>query len=165
MHRSVQQTRATTSPAPLPPGWAEASLSGHGCAGPTRRHIRVTSGEKAILVSGLLAEAAEQGAFRAVEPRPATLQFLNLHHHTYQWVEPDGRWEPAFLSREYCATLFRGFGASDSAVPDVEERVAAFKRNRPELPPAPRPRGRRPGPPEAGPRCAPRDVRRTRRGP
>jgi TetR/AcrR family transcriptional regulator, cholesterol catabolism regulator len=86
------------------------------------------------LVSGLLTEAVEEGSFRAFEARLATLQFLNLHNHTYQWVKPGGRWDPAFLSREYCATLFRGFGAPDGALSDVEERAAVFKRDRPELP-------------------------------
>jgi len=86
------------------------------------------------LITDLLTEAIEQGTFRAVEPRLATLQFLNLHNHTYQWVRPDGRWDAAFLSREYCATLFRGFAASGSDLADVEERAAAFKRDRPDLP-------------------------------
>lgn len=87
-----------------------------------------------LLISGLLAEAVEQGAFRAVELRLATLQFLNLHNHTYQWVRPDGRWDPAFLSREYCTTLLRGFGAADRDVSEVEERAVEFKRDRPDLP-------------------------------
>ncbi|MGW2651995.1 hypothetical protein ACWC2T_45885 [Streptomyces sp. NPDC001393] len=62
------------------------------------------------LISGLLAEAVGQGTFRALPPRLATVQFLNLHNHTYQWVKPDVQWDAAFLAREYCATLFRGFG-------------------------------------------------------
>jgi AcrR family transcriptional regulator len=86
------------------------------------------------LVTGLLNEAVEAGAFRALEPRLATLQFLNLHNHTYQWVRPDGQWDAAFLSREYCATLFRGFAASSIDLADIEEQVAAFKRNRPGRP-------------------------------
>lgn len=86
------------------------------------------------LVTGLLKEAVEDGSFRAIEPRLATLQFLNLHNHTYQWVKPAGRWDAAFLSREYCATLFRGFGAADGDLSEVEERAAEFKRDRPELP-------------------------------
>ncbi|MBD0735110.1 TetR/AcrR family transcriptional regulator [Streptomyces sp. CBMA29] len=85
------------------------------------------------LITGLLTEAVEQGTFRALEPRLATLQFLNLHNHTYQWVQPGGRWDAAFLSREYCSTLFRGFAASIGDLPDVEEQAAAFKRDRPEL--------------------------------
>ncbi|RMB85112.1 TetR/AcrR family transcriptional regulator [Streptomyces shenzhenensis] len=86
------------------------------------------------LVSTLLMEAVERGTFQPFEPRLATLQFLNLHNHTYQWVRPDGPWDPAFLSRQYCATLFRGFGAAEGTLPDVEKRAAAFKRDRPELP-------------------------------
>ncbi|MCX4767726.1 TetR/AcrR family transcriptional regulator [Streptomyces sp. NBC_01275] len=86
------------------------------------------------LITGLLTEAAEQGAFRMPEPRLATLQFLNLHNHTYQWVRPGGRWDPAYLSRAYCATLFRGFGAAESSLDDAEERAAAFKADRQELP-------------------------------
>ncbi|MER6961973.1 TetR/AcrR family transcriptional regulator [Streptomyces sp. NPDC000618] len=86
------------------------------------------------LISGLLTEAVEQGTFRTMPPRLATLQFLNLHNHTYQWVNPDGDWDAAFLAHEYCATLFRGFGAPDHALPRVEELAEAFKRDRPELP-------------------------------
>ncbi|MFJ1805835.1 MULTISPECIES: TetR/AcrR family transcriptional regulator [unclassified Streptomyces] len=86
------------------------------------------------LISALLAEAVEQGTFRAMPPRLATLQFLNLHNHTYQWVRTDGPWDAAFLSGEYCATLFRGFGAPDHALPKLEERAEAFKRDRPDLP-------------------------------
>jgi AcrR family transcriptional regulator len=86
------------------------------------------------LISGLLAEAVEQGAFRAIEPRLATLQFLNLHNHTYQWLRPDGAWDAAFLSGEYCTTLFRGFAASGATLPDVEEQVTRFKRELPDRP-------------------------------
>ncbi|NNN29286.1 TetR/AcrR family transcriptional regulator [Streptomyces sp. S3(2020)] len=86
------------------------------------------------VVKGLLTEAIEQDAFRAVDPRVATLQFLNLHNHTYQWAKPGGRWDAAFLSREYCGTLLRGFGAPGAVLPDVEREAEAFKRDRPDLP-------------------------------
>ncbi|MET7680444.1 TetR/AcrR family transcriptional regulator [Streptomyces sp. NPDC005423] len=86
------------------------------------------------LITGLLTEAAGQGDFRLPEPRLATLQFLNLHNHTYQWVKPGGRWDPAHLSRQYCVTLFRGLGAADGALGAVEERAATFRRLRPHLP-------------------------------
>ncbi|MEV8544104.1 TetR/AcrR family transcriptional regulator [Streptomyces sp. NPDC051572] len=86
------------------------------------------------LVRGLFTEAARQGACRTMPPRLATLQFLNLHNHTYQWVKPDGEWNPAQLSREYCDTLLRGFGAPDADLTDMEEKAAAFKRNCPDLP-------------------------------
>ncbi|WP_416968020.1 TetR/AcrR family transcriptional regulator [Streptomyces sp. 4F14] len=85
-------------------------------------------------VSDLLEEAVEQGTFRAMPPRLATLQFLNLHNHTYQWVNPEGDWDAPYLSREYCATLFRGFGAPDHLLPKVEEQAEAFKREHPGLP-------------------------------
>ncbi|WP_460062798.1 TetR family transcriptional regulator [Streptomyces sp. YKOK-I1] len=85
------------------------------------------------LISALLAEAMEQSTFRTMEPRLGTLQFLNLHNHTYQWVNPDGQWDAAFLAREYCTTLFRGFGAPDHALPRIEEQAEAFKRDHPGL--------------------------------
>lgn len=96
-----------------------------------------------LLITGLLTEAVEQGTFRAVEPHLATLQFLNLHNHTYQWVRPDGSWDAAFLSGEYCSTLFRGFAASVGDLPDVEALAVEFKRARPELPSIPRRCGKR----------------------
>lgn len=86
------------------------------------------------LITDLLTEAVEQGTFRAFESHLGTLQFLNLHNHTYQWVKPEGRWDAADLSREYCSTLFRGFAAPGATLPDVEELAARFKRDRPDLP-------------------------------
>ncbi|MEU4658441.1 TetR/AcrR family transcriptional regulator [Streptomyces sp. NPDC023723] len=86
------------------------------------------------LVSGLLAAAADEAVVRTGHIRLATLQFLNLHNHTYQWVRTDGPWGPAFLSRQYCDTLFRGLGATDSGLDAVEARAETFKRERPDLP-------------------------------
>ncbi|MFJ8927551.1 TetR/AcrR family transcriptional regulator [Streptomyces sp. NPDC102364] len=86
------------------------------------------------LVMTLLSEAMDRGILRAFAPRLAMLQFFNLHNHTYQWVRPEGAWDPAYLSKEYCATLFRGFGAPDHALPTVEERAAEFKRSHPGRP-------------------------------
>ncbi|MEU6140613.1 TetR/AcrR family transcriptional regulator [Streptomyces sp. NPDC047081] len=103
----------------------------------TGDHLHTLLGQRAEferLVRGLLTEAVEQGTFRAMPPRLATLQFLNLHNHTYQWAKPGGRWDAAQLSREYCDTLLRGFGAPGAVLPDVEEKAAAFKRERPDLP-------------------------------
>ncbi|MEV0469188.1 TetR/AcrR family transcriptional regulator [Streptomyces prunicolor] len=85
------------------------------------------------LITGLLAEAVEEGTFRVVELDLATLQFVNLHHPTYQWVWPEGRWDATLLSAEYCATLFRGFAVSVDGLPDVEALAAEFKRTRPAL--------------------------------
>ncbi|MFD9323912.1 TetR/AcrR family transcriptional regulator [Streptomyces sp. NPDC060053] len=103
----------------------------------TGDHLRTLLGQRAEfeqLVRGLLTEAMKRGGFRAVDPHVATLQFLNLHNHTYQWVKPDGRWDAAYLSREFCDTLLRGFGAPEAALPAVEEGAEAFKRDRPDLP-------------------------------
>ncbi|MET7481274.1 TetR/AcrR family transcriptional regulator [Streptomyces sp. NPDC005648] len=86
------------------------------------------------VVRGLLTEAMGQGRFRPLDARVATLQFLNLHNHTYQWVKPDGRWDAAQLSREYCDTLLRAFAAPGAVLPDVEAAAEAFKRDRPDLP-------------------------------
>ncbi|MGW2824358.1 TetR/AcrR family transcriptional regulator [Streptomyces sp. NPDC001443] len=86
------------------------------------------------LVSDLLSEASEQGSLQPVQSRLATLQFLNLHHHTYQWVRTDGPWDPAFLSGEYCETLFRGLGADESTLREVEEEARSFKSAHPGLP-------------------------------
>lgn len=96
------------------------------------------------LVKSLLVEAMNTGAFRRMDPRLAMLQFLNLHNHTYQWVKPTGRWDAAYLSKEYCATLFAGFNG-DYDLAGLESRVRRFRnRRREELadpeagPPAPR---------------------------
>ncbi|MEU6200765.1 TetR/AcrR family transcriptional regulator [Streptomyces sp. NPDC047061] len=85
------------------------------------------------VVAGLLSEAMEQHVLRTMPARLATLQFLNLHNHTYQWVNPEGQWDAELLSREYCATLFRGFGAPDHALPKIEEQAEAFKQEHPGL--------------------------------
>ncbi|MFI5473416.1 TetR/AcrR family transcriptional regulator [Streptomyces cacaoi] len=103
----------------------------------TGDHLQTLLGRRAEferLVRGLLTKAMERGSFRAVDPHVATLQFLNLHNHTYQWVKPDGHWDAAYLSRAYCDTLLRGFGAPGAALPDVEKAAEAFKRDRPDLP-------------------------------
>ncbi|WP_194903841.1 TetR/AcrR family transcriptional regulator [Catenulispora rubra] len=86
------------------------------------------------MITDLLTEAVELGTFRELDTRLATLQFLNMHNHTYQWLRPDGRWDADFLSREYCTTLFRGFAAPGRRLPDVEKQAAEFKRDRPDQP-------------------------------
>ncbi|WP_326565611.1 TetR/AcrR family transcriptional regulator [Amycolatopsis rhabdoformis] len=79
------------------------------------------------IVLEILTAAMDSGAFRRLDPRLAMLQFLNLHNHTYQWARPDGPWDAAFLSREYCATLISGFCSPGYDVADLEERVAQFR--------------------------------------
>lgn len=81
------------------------------------------------IVKSLLSEAMETGAFRRMDSRLAMLQFLNLHNHTYQWAKPTGRWDAAYLSKEYCATLFGGFIA-DYDLARLESRVQRFRNRR-----------------------------------
>jgi TetR/AcrR family transcriptional regulator, cholesterol catabolism regulator len=90
-------------------------------------------GEFERIVANLLSEAMDEGTFREMNIRLATFQFLNMHNHTYQWVNPDGEWGAAHLSREYCATLFRGFGHDSGDLRSVENRVERFLRENPGL--------------------------------
>ncbi|ADJ48864.1 TetR family transcriptional regulator [Amycolatopsis mediterranei S699] len=78
------------------------------------------------IVEGLLVAAMDIGSFRKLDPRLATLQFLNLHNHTYQWVKPGGDWDAEYLSREYCATLISGFRSPDYQCDDLEERMVGI---------------------------------------
>lgn len=78
------------------------------------------------VVQRLLVRAMENGSFRRLDPRLATLQFLNMHHHTYRWIRPGGEWDAEYLSREYCATLFGGFAGSGCRFDDLEDRVADY---------------------------------------
>lgn len=79
------------------------------------------------VVSNILAEAMAVGALRRMDPRLATLQFFNLHNYSYQWLRPDGEWSSADLAREYCATLFGGFGAPGYDVHGIEDAVLDFR--------------------------------------
>lgn len=91
------------------------------------------------IVEGVLVDCMEAGAFRKLDPRLATLQFLNLHNHTYQWVKPGGEWTAEVLSREYCATLISGF-RSDTYQPDgLEDRALEMLGIRKTASPAPVP--------------------------
>ncbi|MDT2005566.1 TetR/AcrR family transcriptional regulator [Rhodococcus opacus] len=78
------------------------------------------------LVEELLVEAMDDGSFRKLDPRLATLQFLNMHNHTYQWVKPGGDWDAETLSREYCATLISGFRNPTYHVDDLEDRMREY---------------------------------------
>ncbi|MET7482300.1 TetR/AcrR family transcriptional regulator [Streptomyces sp. NPDC005538] len=89
------------------------------------------------IVEGLLLQAMEDGSFRRIEPRLATLQFLNLHNHTYQWVKLDGEWNADFLAQQYCETLFRGFAAPGRQFDDIEDRMRAYLAKRETASPAP----------------------------
>lgn len=75
------------------------------------------------IVRGLLVQAMEQGELLAADPMLVTLQFLNLHNHTYQWVRPDGQWDASLLSQTYCRTLFTGFAGGYFDCDDLESEV------------------------------------------
>lgn len=94
---------------------------------PNRAKLLRQRGEFERIVTNLLSEAVDAGTFREIDPRLAMLQFLNLHNHTYQWVRPGGEWTAGYLSREYCATLFTGLGASRGALEAVEKQVDRYR--------------------------------------
>jgi AcrR family transcriptional regulator len=80
----------------------------HNLSGENRKAFVSRRDEYQGLIRGIIEEAIADGAFRDIDARPATLQFLNLHNRTYEWYDPAGPWDVAFLSRECCTTLFYG---------------------------------------------------------
>jgi AcrR family transcriptional regulator len=95
------------------------------------------------IVQDLLIAAMDDGSFRKLDPRLAMLQFLNIHNHTYQWVDPEGEWDAEFLSREYCATLISGFRSPTYETGDLEDRVREFLARRETTAPEPPPHTRK----------------------
>ncbi|MEV6483330.1 TetR/AcrR family transcriptional regulator [Streptomyces sp. NPDC051576] len=89
------------------------------------------------VVQQLLVAAMEEGSFRKLDPRLATLQFLNLHNHTYKWINPSGEWDASCLSREYCSTLFGGFANPARGFDDLEVRMSEFLAHRETATPEP----------------------------
>lgn len=75
------------------------------------------------IVRGLLVEAMGQGELLAADPMLVTLQFLNLHNHTYQWVRTDGHWDASYLSQTYCRTLFTGFAGGQFDCDELESEI------------------------------------------
>jgi AcrR family transcriptional regulator len=57
----------------------------------------------------------------------AMLQFLNMHNHTYQWLNRDLEWDAAYLSKTYCQTLFTGFAGGKFDVTTLEAEVVRIK--------------------------------------
>ena len=78
------------------------------------------------MVRSLLEEAMEVGDVTETDPRLATLQFLNLHNHTYQWARASQPWSASQLSTVYFRTLMLGFGAKASAVEGAEATATAL---------------------------------------
>ncbi|WP_262060268.1 TetR/AcrR family transcriptional regulator [Streptomyces sp. STR69] len=91
------------------------------------------------LVEDLLVAAMDDGSFRPLDPRLATLQFLNMHNHTYQWVKVDGAWDAYYLSRAYCTTLFRGLGVPGSRFDYIEDQMVEYLAKRQSAVPEPLP--------------------------
>lgn len=78
------------------------------------------------IVRGLFAECRDAGLLHVEDEHLATLMFLNLHNHTYQWVNPQGAWRSTELSRRYCATLFTGMATDRVDPAEVEREMARF---------------------------------------
>lgn len=91
------------------------------------------------VVQRLIVAAMDEGLFRKLDPRLATLQFLNMHNHTYQWINPGGEWDAEFLSRAYCATLFLGFASPGRRFDDLESRMSELLAKRQTATPEPLP--------------------------
>lgn len=108
--------------------------------GANRRLLLEQRREFEDIVQELLTAAMDDGSIRKTDPRLATLQFLNMHNHTYQWVDPRGEWDAAHLSREYCTTLFSGLSTSTYQVGDLEDRMAEVVTRREDFTTAPRTR-------------------------
>ncbi|GAA3127616.1 TetR/AcrR family transcriptional regulator [Rhodococcus baikonurensis] len=87
------------------------------------------------LVEQILVAAMENGSFRKLDPRLATLQFLNMHNHTYQWIKPGGEWDAETLSREYCTTLISGFRSENYRIDGLDEQVHDYLGRRKTSPP------------------------------
>jgi AcrR family transcriptional regulator len=78
------------------------------------------------IVRELVHECREAGLLHVDDEHLATLMFLNLHNHTYQWVNPQGSWQASELSRQYCTTLFTGMTTDRVDMADVEREMASF---------------------------------------
>lgn len=78
------------------------------------------------MVRSLLEDAMGAGDIAEADPKLATLQFLNLHNHTYQWARPSQPWSASDLSTTYYRTLMLGFGAKASAVRRAEATATAL---------------------------------------
>jgi AcrR family transcriptional regulator len=76
------------------------------------------------LLQNLLQEAIADGTLRDIDPRLATLEFLNLHNHTYQWAHTANRhWTVRQLSSEYCRTLFQGMARATADLDGLDDEA------------------------------------------
>lgn len=79
------------------------------------------------IVRSLLEEGMVNGDLRRIDSHLATLEFLNLHNHTYRWLNPSGPYDACTLSREYCEALFFGIGADGTHAKGLEQQLADFR--------------------------------------
>jgi AcrR family transcriptional regulator len=73
------------------------------------------------MLRDLIEAAIDDGDLPPADARLATLQFLNLHNHTYQWARANQPWTASDLSATYYRTLMLGFGAAPEAVDRAEQ--------------------------------------------
>jgi AcrR family transcriptional regulator len=84
----------------------------HQLKGDGLRTFRAKRAEYEGLVSGLIAEAVESGAFQVSDLRLATLSWLNLHNYTYHWVSGEKDVTVERLVRAYNQVVLKGFAAT-----------------------------------------------------
>ncbi|WP_293780113.1 TetR/AcrR family transcriptional regulator [uncultured Aeromicrobium sp.] len=89
-------------------------------SGENRSRFRAQRKQFEQIVQQLLIDATTDGDLAVDDPRLATLQFLNLHNHTYQWARSTMPWDASNLSTTYFRTLMLGFGASTAGVEAAE---------------------------------------------
>lgn len=78
------------------------------------------------VVQAHLREANDAGDIKLGDMRLSTLQFLNLHNHTYQWARHSTAWTGEELSATYFRTLMLGFGADQLTVDRAEASAKAI---------------------------------------
>jgi TetR/AcrR family transcriptional regulator, cholesterol catabolism regulator len=91
--------------------------------GARRERFVADRGDFEAIVAALIGECVAERSFTLDDIHLAMLEFLNLHNHTYQWVDSRGPWTGQFLSERYCAVLFVGFGLERGRLPAVEEEA------------------------------------------
>jgi hypothetical protein len=85
------------------------------------------------MVRSLLEEAMAAGDLAEADSKLATLQFLNLHNHTYQWARAGQPWSVTDLAVTYYRTLMLGFGAKAGVVRKAEAAAVALMERDPVL--------------------------------
>jgi AcrR family transcriptional regulator len=96
--------------------------------GDNRERMLAQRKEFEKLVQDAITAAIDQGSLRVMDARLATLQFLNLHNHTYRWAATAKRhWSVQQLSDEYCRTLIRGMASADAQLKGLDDEAARLR--------------------------------------